>query len=59
MGVTVPWTTPPILSGLLAMGWQAALWQAIALAASFFIYLPFAKSVDNDYLKAEQGEEAA
>ena len=59
MGVTVPWTTPPILSGLLAMGWQAAAWQAIALVASFFIYLPFAKSVDNDYLKAEQGEEAA
>ena len=59
MGVTVPWTTPPILSGLLAMGWQAALWQAIALVASFFIYMPFAKSVDNDYLAMEQAQEEA
>ena len=58
MGVTVPWTTPPILSGLLCIGWQAALWQAVALVASFFIYLPFAKSVDNDYLALEQGAEA-
>jgi PTS system cellobiose-specific IIC component len=58
MGVTVPWTTPPILSGLLAIGWQGAAWQAIALVASFFIYLPFAKSVDNDYLAQEQAAEA-
>jgi cellobiose-specific phosphotransferase system component IIC len=47
------------LSGLIAVGWQAAAWQAVGIVASFFIYMPFAKSVDNDYLKAEQGEEAA
>ncbi|MDO4538991.1 MAG: PTS transporter subunit EIIC [Coriobacteriales bacterium] len=58
MGVTVPWTTPPILSGLIVCGWQGALWQAITLVASFFIYMPFAKSVDNDYLAQEQGEAA-
>ena len=57
MGVTVPWTTPPILSGLLCIGWQAAAWQAITLAASFFIYLPFARSVDNDYLAMEEGQD--
>ena len=55
MGVTVPWTTPPILSGLLCIGWQAAAWQAITLVASFFVYLPFAKSVDNDYLPWRKG----
>ena len=59
MGVTVPWTTPPILSGLLCIGWQAAAWQAITLVASFFIYLPFARSVDKDYLAMEEGQEAA
>ncbi len=57
-GVTIPWTTPPILSGLIAVGWQAAAWQAVGIVASFFIYMPFAKSVDNDYLAAEQAQEA-
>ena len=57
-GISVPWTTPPILSGFLNVGWQGALWQAIELVASFFIYLPFARSVDNDYLAAEAESEA-
>ena len=57
-GVTVPWTTPPILSGFICLGWQAALWQIIMIAGSFFIYLPFARSVDNDAYKMEQGEAA-
>ena len=59
IGVTVPWTTPPVLSGLICIGWQGALWQIIEIAASFFIYLPFARAVDNDAYKMEQGEEAA
>lgn len=41
--VQVPWTTPPIISGLLVGGWQAALLQVVVLTMSFFIYLPFAK----------------
>ena len=39
IGVTVPWTTPPVLSGLICIGPMAALWQAIEIAASFFIFL--------------------
>jgi len=58
-GVTVPWTTPPILSGLLCAGWQAAAWQAAVTAISFFVYLPFARSVDQEYYEAEQAAEAA
>ena len=54
MGVTVPWTTPAVLSGLIVCGWQGALWQLITLVASFFIYLPFARSVDQEYLALEQ-----
>ena len=38
---------------------QGALWQAIELVASFFIYLPFARSVDQEYLAAESESEAA
>ena len=56
MGVTVPWTTPPILSGLICIGWQAALIQLAGIVLSFFIYMPFAKSLDDEYLAMEQGE---
>ncbi len=59
MGVTVPWTTPPILSGLLCIGWQGAVVQLIELVASFFIYLPFARSVDNELYEQEQAAEQA
>jgi PTS system cellobiose-specific IIC component len=59
MGVTVPWTTPPILSGLIVVGWQGALWQLVEMVISFFLYLPFARSLDADYLAQEHGEAAA
>jgi len=58
IGVTVPWTTPPILSGLLCIGWQGALMQIIEIAISFFLYLPFARAYDKELLAAELGEEA-
>lgn len=44
--VQVPWTTPPIISGFLVGGWQAALLQTFVLAVGFFIYLPFVKKID-------------
>ncbi|MBD5432059.1 MAG: PTS sugar transporter subunit IIC [Lactobacillus sp.] len=54
-GVQVPWTTPPIISGLLIGGWKVAIWQAIILVVSFFVYLPFARSYDNMLYAKEQG----
>lgn len=57
-GVQVPWTTPPIISGLLIGGWKVAIWQAIILVVSFFVYLPFARSYDNMlYAKEQAGTE--
>ncbi len=53
-GVTVPWTTPPIISGLLLGGWRTALGQVIILMLSFGIYFPFARKVDLINLKNEQ-----
>ncbi len=44
--VQVPWTTPPIISGFLVGGWQAALLQVFVLTVGFFIYLPFVKKID-------------
>ncbi|WKV08255.1 PTS cellobiose transporter subunit IIC [Thermoanaerobacterium sp. CMT5567-10] len=53
-GVVIPWTTPPIIGGLLVSGFSGAIWQIIELVISFFIYLPFLRVVDRQYLEQEQ-----
>lgn len=53
-GVQVPWTTPPVISSLLIGGWKVAVWQAIILIISFFIYLPFARKYDTVLYMQEQ-----
>ncbi|MDR1209764.1 MAG: PTS transporter subunit EIIC [Clostridiales bacterium] len=51
----IPWTTPPILSGLFATGmdWRAPVVQLINLALSVLIYLPFVKIADKIEEKRE------
>lgn len=44
--VQVPWTCPPIISGLLIGGWQTALLQVVVFVMSFFVYLPFIRRID-------------
>ena len=44
--IQVPWTCPPIISGLLIGGWRTALLQAVIFVMSFFVYLPFIRKVD-------------
>ena len=43
--VTIPWTTPPFLSGFLATAgdWRAIVVQAVIIVALVFFYLPFLK----------------
>lgn len=55
----VPWTTPPVLSALLATGfdWRAAVWQVIEIIAGMAIYLPFMKI--SERAAAKQAELAA
>ena len=45
-GAQVPWTTPPVISALLATGmdWRAAVWQIIEIIIGMAIYLPFMKA---------------
>ncbi len=55
--VMVPWTTPVILSGFLAVGGGmngvvAAIWQIIEIAAGMAIYLPFMKVSERAAAKA-------
>ncbi|WP_155287633.1 PTS sugar transporter subunit IIC [Lacticaseibacillus zhaodongensis] len=58
-GVYVPWTTPAIVSGFLVGGWKTAIWQALMLVMTFFIYLPFIRRYDNVLYKQEQDNLAA
>ena len=52
-GIQLPWTTPIIFSGLLVSGWQGAVLQAILFVLGMFIYYPFIKVMDNQYLAEE------
>lgn len=53
-GVVVPWTCPPIISGFLVGGWRTALLQLIILVLSFFVYLPFIRAIDKQYVEQEK-----
>lgn len=52
-GVVVPWTCPPIISGFLIGGWRTALLQLLILVLSFFVYLPFIRAIDKQYIEQE------
>lgn len=45
-GVTLPWSTPAIISGFMVGGWQGAIVQIIVLGISTFVYFPFFKFQD-------------
>lgn len=51
MGVEVPWTTPPIISGFLLCGIRGALLQIVLLLISMAIYYPFFKMLDKQEVK--------
>lgn len=56
-GVILPWTTPPIISGFLASGWQGSILQIVLIILGVVIYLPFIKAIDKEYL-LEEGDKA-
>ena len=59
-GVSMPWTTPVIISGFLTTGWRGALLQLILVILGVFIYMPFVKMMDKQYKKEElQASESA
>ncbi|MGM0240594.1 MULTISPECIES: PTS cellobiose transporter subunit IIC [Enterococcus] len=53
-GIQLPWTTPPIISGFLVSGWQGAVLQALLFVLGMFIYYPFIKVMDDQYLREER-----
>lgn len=58
-GVAIPWTMPVILSGFLATGWQGAVLQGLLLILGVFIYMPFIKMMDKQYLADESKQDEA
>ncbi|MEG2799774.1 MAG: PTS sugar transporter subunit IIC [Erysipelotrichaceae bacterium] len=58
-GINIPWTTPVIISGLLATNWVGALFQAGLLVLGVFIYMPFIKVMDKQYMNDEANAVAA
>lgn len=55
-GIAIPWTTPPIISGLILSGWRGALLQAFNIFLTFVIYYTFMRIIDNQAYAVEQGE---
>lgn len=53
-GLQLPWTVPPIISGFLVSGWQASVLQALLIVLGMFIYYPFIKVMDDQYLREEK-----
>jgi lactose/cellobiose-specific phosphotransferase system IIC component len=52
--VTVPWTTPPIISGWLLTGsWRGAAFQVIELALCTALYLPFVRKAEAQRIRQQ------
>ncbi len=53
-GINIPWTMPVVFSGFLSTNWMGALFQIGLLILGVFVYLPFIKIMDKQYLEEEQ-----
>ncbi len=53
IGIELPWTTPPIVSGLLEGGWKLALWQVLMILLQCLLWYPFFKKLDKKELEKE------
>ncbi len=53
-GYAVPWTTPPLISGLIQGGWRLALWQLILMVIQTALWYPFFIIEDRRECREEQ-----
>lgn len=57
-GVTIPWTTPPLLSGFLVTNSiMGAVVQLICLVIGVLMFIPFVKILDKKYRQEENEDE--
>lgn len=55
-GFPIPWTTPPIISGLIQGGWRLALWQVFLLVLQTAMWYPFFLFIDRQEALNEKGD---
>lgn len=58
-GINVPWTCPVIISGFLATNWVGSVLQGLLLILGVFVYMPFIKIMDKQYMQDEAAAVAA
>ena len=56
-GINLPWTMPPVISGLFLSGWRGAVWQLVEIIISVGWYYPFFKVADKEAWLKEQGKD--
>ena len=54
-GAQIPWTTPPVLYGILQGSWKIALWEVFMIFLAGCIWFPFFKVADKKAYEQEQG----
>lgn len=54
-GAQIPWTTPPVLYGLLQGSWKISVWEVISICLAGIMYYPFFKIADKKAYEEEQG----
>ena len=52
-GMMLPWTTPPVIYGLLQGSWKIALWEIVSIILSGMMWYPFFKIADQREVEAE------
>ena len=57
VGFEIPWTTPPLINGLIQGGWRLMLWQIILFIIQGMIWYPFFRYQDRKYLEEEHSDE--
>lgn len=55
IGASIPWTTPPIVYGLLQGSWKIAAWEVFANFLAGCMWFPFFKVADKRAYEEEQG----
>lgn len=53
VGLMIPASTPPIISGLMQGSWKLSVFEVFVIILSAVIYFPFFKVLDNQALKEE------
>lgn len=55
IGFELPWTTPPVLYGLLQGSVRLAVWQGILLVLQTVLWFPFFRILDRQEMQKEKG----